>query len=437
MPKMKIPPRILVPVVSAVLIAGGLVGFLWLRLSDSAERLRDELRQVIDLSGDAAETFVTDAPIDRSDRALLHLRQGDLFAIQGQWAKAQEEYEQSVDAGGGIAALRKLAQAQLQRRNIGGVRTTIRRLRQEGARPEDLLLLESVVDLRTGELQKARQLLTGAQDSPQKHYGLALLAIIEGTHDQAKTELALTMSGWDPLLRAYARTLQSAYDEFDLFPESQELHLITLLSRALAQVQECELALPLLVQVIREQDDYRDAWIVQGYCELVTERFEQSLASLERAYAIDPEKPEVQYFLGRAHAALGDHQNAVTFFTYAQQNGFKPEKEVRRLIAEQATELGNADLALEQYQALADRLDADRDAYIKLVTLQMTLDKNDEAYATALKAVAKWPDEASIQELLGSAAEANGNEDVARAAYEKALQLDPTLVGARERLQGL
>lgn len=434
---MKIPARILVPILSAVLVAAAVVGVLWFRLSDSAERLKQELKKVIQLPEENVATFVTEAPIDRSDRALLHLRQGDLFAIQGEWAKAQTEYEQSVDAGGGVAALRKLAQAQMQRRNINDVRATLKRLRQEGAKSEDLLLLESIVNLRTGELQKAREMLTNAPDSPQKHYGMALLSIIEGSHDQAKSELALTMSGWDPLLRTYARTLQSAYDEFALFPESQELHLITLISRSLAQVQECELALPLLVQVIREQDDYRDAWIVQGYCELVTERFEQSLASLERAYAIDPEKPEVQYFIGRAHAALGDHQNAVTFFSYALKNGFKPEKEVRRLIAEQATELGDAELALEQYEMLAGKPDADTQAFAQLITLQLTLDKNEDAYVTALKAVAKWPEEAEVQELLGWAAQENGKKEEAKAAYEKALQIDPNLTSARERLQKL
>jgi len=55
-------------------------------------------------------------------------------------------------------------------------------------------------------------------------------------------------------------------------PRVREIHLLTLVSRALAQVQECELALPLLSQVTGIQDDYRDAWIVQGFCELSSER---------------------------------------------------------------------------------------------------------------------------------------------------------------------
>ena len=318
-----------------------------------------------------------------------------------------------------------------------GTRATLRRLKVEGARAEDLLLLESVVLLRTGELVKARSILEAAEESPQKHYGLALLAIIQGMHEQAKVELAQVIAGWDPLLRTNARSLNAAYDEFALFPESQELHLVTLLSRALAQVQECELALPLLVQVLEQQDDYRDAWIVQGYCELTTERFEQSLASLERAYAIDPEKPEVQYFLARAHAALKDHENAITFFSYALQNGFKPEEEVRHWIAREAGEVDNTDLAIEQYTALAKADDAPLEATEELVALLGAVGRKEEAFGAALKAATRWPEEAKVQLLLGQTALAADRKTEAREAFEKALRLDPSMKEAEENLQKL
>ncbi|KKW37071.1 MAG: hypothetical protein UY85_C0064G0005, partial [Candidatus Peribacteria bacterium GW2011_GWB1_54_5] len=194
-------------------------------------------------------TTAVSAAVDPRDQALFHLRQGDLLALRGQWAEAQEEYEKAVDANGGLPALRKLAQAQLQRRDMNGVHSTLRQLKKAGAKTEDLLLLESIVALRTGELLETRRLLQNAEDSPQKHYGLALLSIIEGNHEQAQIELQEVINGWEPVLRSNARTIMAAYQEFALFEESLNIHLITLLARALAQVQECELALPLLVQV--------------------------------------------------------------------------------------------------------------------------------------------------------------------------------------------
>lgn len=434
---MKIPARIWIPVTAALAIAGLLVFLLWLQFSNAAEGLKKEIQRVMNLPGTEETDTTTDTYRGATDNALLHLRQGDLHALQGEWAKAEEEYRASAEAGGGVAALRKLAQAELQRRDIEGVKETIRKLRAAGAREEDVMLLEAILMLRTGELVQAKELLANATEAPQKHYGQALLFIIQGLHDQAKTELALVVAGWDPVLRSAARTLQTAYDEFTLFPDGQEIHLITLIARALAQVQECELALPLLVQVLDSQEDYRDAWIVQGYCELTTERPEQALASLERAYALDPEKPEIQYFLGRAYAAMQDHKNAITFYTYALTNGFEPEKEVRRRIAEEATELGDGVTALAQFSALANTPGADLDIRAKEITLLITVEKKEEAYSQALKATAAFPDEARAFELLGWAAEVSGRSVEARAAYEKALSLDPNSVTAKEKLKQL
>jgi len=170
---MKIPARVWIPVAAAVLVAGSLLFVLWWKLSDTAAKLKTEITSMIDLPSFQTEFVDEVTPVATGDRALLHLRKGDLLALRGEWNAAQAEYETAVEAGGGIGALRKLASAQLQRRDIPAVRTTIRRLKQEGARVEDLTLLESIVHMRTGELVKARELLEQSEESPQKHYGLA------------------------------------------------------------------------------------------------------------------------------------------------------------------------------------------------------------------------------------------------------------------------
>lgn len=433
---MKSSLRIIAPIACAVLCAGTLTAFLWWQLTKSTEILR---RGMSNAAEEPLIVQTTELPgaVDPRDRALFHLRQGDLLALRGQWSEAQGEYEKAVDADGGLPALRKLAQVQMQRRDIVGVRSTIRELRKEGAKTEDVLLLESVVALRTGELVEARALLENAEESPQKHYGRALLSLMEGNHEQAQAELQQVASGWEPILRSYARTVLAAYQEFALFEGSPNIHLITLLARALAQVQECELALPLLVQVTQAQDDYRDAWIVQGYCELTTERPEQALASLEQAYNLDPLKPEIQYFLARSFAAMNDHTNAITFFEYALQNGFRPVSEVRRFIAQSALIIGNTDLALAQYEALTNEPDLTVEPYEGYVTASIALGRLEEAYSMAKRAVERWPNDAAAHGLLGWAAKELGQKEEAKSELEKALDINPYLTSAKERLQQL
>lgn len=433
---MKIPPRIAIPVAAAVLMVAGTIGVLFWQLEGTRAYLAAQLN---DLAG---KTVIPVNPSPNpvtltGNEALLHLRKGDIAALRGEWAEAQREYQAAVNADGGITALRKLAQAQLQRRDIRGATASLDQLRRSGARSEDLLLLESIINLRTGEVAKARSLLQAADDSPHKHYGLALLAIIGGDHESARTELALVAAGWEPVLRSYAHTLNAAYEEYALFPESPEIHLQTLLSRSLAQAQECELALPILSHVTHTQDDYRDAWIVQGYCELTSERTTEALASLERAYQIDPEKAEIQYFLARAYIAKGDHANALTFLQYALRNGFEPQAEVRRLLAQEALAMNNPALALDQYEALTQKDDAGIETFQAYVAAAITAGKNEEAYAKAQQAITLWPDSAEAHELLGWSAQVTNRTEEAKAELEKALALDPALKSAKQRLEDL
>ncbi len=431
---MHLPYRIVVPITAAVVLVAALLVVFFYELDSAraflAARLTGGSGAVIDTK------TVIDLP-DGGDESLLHLRRGDLHALRGEWESAEEEYRLAADNGGGLVSLRKLAQAQLQRRDIRGARETLDRLQREGARPEDLLLLESVILLRTGEMEKARDVLTASDESPHKHYGLALLAIAAGDHASSQTELQAVIGGWEPVLRSYAKTLAAAYDEYALFPESPETHLQTLIGRALADVQECELALPMLNQVTQIQTDYRDGWMVQGFCELSTERTTEAVHSLEQAYQLDPEKPEIQYFLARAYGATGDHNGAVTYLQYALRNGFTPESEVRRLLAVEALEIGNSSLALDQYAALTQLPEADIDTYASYVAAAITAGKNEEAYVKAQEAVQKWKDEATAHELLGWAADVTDRKDEARSALQEALRLEPNRTSAQERLNNL
>ncbi|MCA9370903.1 MAG: hypothetical protein KC680_03005, partial [Candidatus Peregrinibacteria bacterium] len=178
---MKVPPRIIAPVVLAIVCAGVLMAFLWWQLTQSTLLTHGNTFHDTSIMG-INPGSLTDEPIANGDVSLLHLRQGDMLSLRGEWAEAQEEYAAAVEANGGLPALRKLAQAQMQRRDMRGVESTLKKMKNAGARPEDILLLETIIDLRSGELIKAETVLKAADDSPQKHYGLALLALIQGNH---------------------------------------------------------------------------------------------------------------------------------------------------------------------------------------------------------------------------------------------------------------
>ncbi len=431
---MRLPARILVPILGAFAVTGSLLGVLWWQLQTTpiaATRTPAGTAQA-----DDAETPAPELPVDASSETLRALREGDLLALQGDWKGAEERY-QSAARTGGLTALRKLVTAQLQRRDYRGVRSTMDRMADQGAQPEDLMLLGALLSLREGRLGDAKRALTDAADSPHKHYGLALVAIAEGVHDTAEEEVDLAIAGWDPLIRAHARKLKAAYEEYQRFPGSPEIHLITLLSKALAETQECELSLPLLTQVVAARPDYRDAWIVRGYCELTTERTAAARSSLEQAYSLDPEKPEIQYFLARAYALTGDAGNAVTYAQFALRNGFQPEREVRSFLAGAAERAGMPQVTLEQLTLLTQDPQPELAWFTKLAQLHMTAERPMEAVLAAQAAVEKFPEDGRALDLLGAAYEAAGRPADALTAYRQAVGLEPGLEHARERAAAL
>jgi Flp pilus assembly protein TadD len=122
---------------------------------------------------------------------------------------------------------------------------------------------------------------------------------------------------------------------------------------------------------------------------------------------------------------------------YALVNGFEPKKEVRRQLVFAAEKAGDMALALEQSKALIAEPDADLAAFERTVTLALAEKHPEDAYQVAQSAVKKWPESAKALELLGwSAAETDRTQE-AREALEKALQLEPRLSSAREKLNKL
>ncbi len=435
--RMQVSPRVYAPILIALALSAVIGGlFLW-QIHSSVKTIESSFT----VQGNNANFLKKLLPGKNSttldsvsqSQSLMELRQGEIFELKGEWKQAQTHYEKSVQTGGGSPALKKLASIQLQRREYDDAKQTIDTLKEESRDSDDIMLLEGILALRKGDGAAAIAIFSRRADAPQSHYGLGLAAISRGDHPSAQKEFTLAAQGSDATIRDYAKKILASYDEFSLFPNGQDIHLATLISRALAEVNECETALPLLNAVVLKQGHYRDAWIVKGYCEFTSERLPDALTSLEQAYSLDPEKPEIQYFLARTHAALGDPQNAVTFLQYALANGFTPQKDARELLAEYATELGNTDLALEQYKLLAEAKDSDVPTYAKYINLAVGSTNHAlDALSLAKEALARWPDDVPALTLTARAALAAGLPDDAEKYVESALKIDPKYPKALE-----
>jgi tetratricopeptide (TPR) repeat protein len=430
--------RLIIPVGFAIACSILIIGVVWWQLRTAA--LHTVLQKPVI---QAAQTIVNNQPtadpilpVQNPINGVSGLRQGDLLAEQGKWSEALVQYKEVAKTDGGLLAIRKVIQAELQLGQYEQATKTIKLLEKENAPAADIMLLQSIVLLRTGNVADARTLLDSANNSAQKEYGLMLLAIAEGDHVAAKQHIATIQEGTEPILRSNAGIIRSAYEEYSLFPESTDSHLITLLARALAQVQECALALPLVTQVTNQTADYRDAWIVRGFCELQTERFDEAVNSYQIAYNLDPQKVSTQYFLGLSYLYANEPINAITFFEFALTNGFTPASELHSLIATAANTVGNTELAL---QHLADLLTLEQteEHFTRYIQTALQLQKSTQAYEQALIMTRVYPESANSFELLGLTAQALDNTEEATQAFTQALSIDSTRSVSIEGLKEL
>ena len=370
----------------------------------------------------------------------LLIDQADAAFAAGSLQDAMRLYEQALavagetglSSGSDIPVIRKLFQTALLLRDEDKAQSMLGLLSFRGVSEEVIDALRGFLLLNGGDREGARALFGKYPESPEHAYGRALLAIVQKAHEETETELTTVRKSSDPLLIHAAGVLQGAYDEFALFEDGKETHRLTLLGRSLAQVNQCPVAEELLNEVIREEPDYRDAWIILGYCRLVLQNTEGALEAFRQAYSLDPEKAETQYFLGLAHERSGALAEARTYFGYALQNGFEPERAVREKLAALSRREGAYEDAAAHYRAIIALNGEDTaTTYHALATLLIEyLHDVEEARTLALEARDSLGDIPLVLDLLGWTELLTGDVNQAAAYLTVAVEQDPSLASA-------
>jgi len=362
------------------------------------------------------------------------LRQTDDLLSSGELIKAMQSYERALELGGDSQVIRRLFETAVLIGDRQKAESVLGLLSFRGVSESTLDALRGMLLLREGKIEEARIIFEKEPLRPEYAYGLMLADILTGEHDNARERIIFLMQSKDPILAHSAKSLQSAYDEYDLFQDGKPVHLNTLIARVLSQIGQCPSALLLLSEVLIDESDYRDAWILKGYCQLMLEDQINALASFEHAYSLDPEKSEIQYFLGIAHERLDQYEDAKKFFEFALQNGFQPQNIIRQKLAFYAQKDGDKEEAILQYSAAIEGDDigpAQIETYRALVTLLIE-ESNDIEKARRISLMARdaFGDIPDVLELIGWTAMLTGNLDESATFLNSATLQDPLLATA-------
>lgn len=358
------------------------------------------------------------------------LERGNNFFEAGFLSLAINDFAKATELSpGNQSSWSSLIKAQLALRDYDAAEQTAAKALETFPKNREFLILLGETFLQKSEFTKAKQTFEQLPDSPARKYYLAVMEVYFGNTEAAKALL-------DPIkdeseFGDRARVILTAFEEFSLFPDGSPLHLQLLLTKALNELRFYEMAIQKAKKVLEEREDYRDAWIILGHSYLSLERYDLARNVLEKALELDPSKPETTFFLALAESALGDHETAITHLSMARENGFQPESEVTRALAETFLAAKYYEAARQEFEKLIKTNGKSADAYVQPVTISLELLSDPTtAKLLATEAVKNNPDSMIALNLLGWALLEGGEYDEANSVLNEVIETDPEFAPA-------
>ncbi|HLG26021.1 MAG TPA: tetratricopeptide repeat protein [Candidatus Gracilibacteria bacterium] len=394
--------------------------FIPARTEDGQTQISEELPE-----------FLSEEGVSRAKTYEEHMNRGKLLAQKNYNALAIAEYESASKLQPKkIEPLIEIGKLNFSGKDYLKARLTFEQALKITPDSIDASVMLARTYIAERKTTEAKKILDDMKiHSQQSKYYQGLLAAAAGESDRAKNLLhdVITIGG-NLETSERAKIALGAYDEFNFSQGGPDVHLKTLLGRSFDQIGEYDMAVAILIEVIKEKKDYRDAWILLGYAYLKTEKYQDSTDALMEARKLDPQKPETSFFLGLSYFGLQDLKKAAEFLELAKSNGFEPRVQVEQKLAEVYLQMQEYEKASLSYEAVLSLNDQDVNYFIKPIWIYLDrLNQPEKAVALANKAVAAHPKEAMSYNLLGWTSTGAGRLDEAQKYLDKARTMDPNL----------
>lgn len=228
-----------------------------------------------------------------------------------------------------------------------------------------------------------------------------------------------------------AQRLNQAFSDFKLGRGGQNIFLKALVAKAFIDNENYEIAQTLLNRIVTERKDYRDAWIMLGYVNIVLEDYEIAKDALNNAYDIDPVKPEIQFFLANVHEELGDEEEALNFYQLAYKNDYQPTSHVVQKLAELSLAQNYFQESFEFYAEFLKTSNEEVDLFIKPIWIAIEkLSDIKKAERMAEWARNSFPESAQSYNLLAWVELARGDLQKADSYLNQSFLIDPNFAAA-------
>jgi len=365
----------------------------------------------------AIESILTFTPW----RGELWQRAGRLYLDTGQVERAILAFDQS-DELGELDGQGKIWQVDAL---IAAGRMDDAREVVKSAHLEDPFLLTQAVALlrKAGELEGAREVLIDINrldpDNDEVNYQIGVLSIVE---EPDLAQQAFQMVQADVQQQANARyLLEVIYSRSDN-ENPADWRLIA--GQALSQVGEWDAAQQAFQSVVNDDPTHARALALLG--ESQQQNQEDGQASLEKAFALNPDDELVNALLGLYYRRQGNTEQALVYLERALK--INPLAAVWRMeMGGALADAGRLEEGLAQYQAAVDIDRSDPESWYALAkfSISRNYQVEESGLGAARQAVVLAPNNPVYLDLLGTGYMTLGDLDNAERSFLQALQLDP------------
>jgi len=372
-----------------------------------------------------------------------HLDAGDFYVESRNWLEARREYTMGAqgDQKPGSPWLKRLVRVALATNDRSSAEQFLEQILKQ--QPDDRDSQAALADLQmaSGDPHKRalaiagfRKLVEAVPDNGGYHYQYAEALRLNGQPDLARVEYLSTVQRQpgnlpaletlaDLSIRAEAVDDALRYADRALALDPGNVRVSLVKSAALASKGRLDETRSILSNLARQHPDLREAQLQLALLDVEEKHYPEAEARFRKYYV--PGKGDARSLEGlvEVYRAQKHLDRAIVLLKQDLEKGPQYDK-VRLLLARAASEAGNLDLAVEQYEQLARNQPGSPAIALQLGVACQTKGDLDCAIDELERAKKLAPGTAATWGYLGKALEDAGRKAEAVASYHQSLQLD-------------
>lgn len=188
--------------------------------------------------------------------------------------------------------------------------------------------------------------------------------------------------------------------------------------------------------VLAKAPDNKEGVFLRGSSLINEQKFEEGIAELKRAAALDPQNVNIYLDLARAYVHLKDYASAESTLQDALKANPK-SLESRFALGDLHQIRGKSDLAETEYKRAVQEAPDRSEPYLKLGNFYISTNRISDAEATYSDWAKAKPQDDSPLVTLGDFYRFTGRADQALESYQKARTMNPKSTATRDRIVSL